>query len=61
MTWILIVVGALLTILGLVMIPLPGPGLIVLFPGVVILATGVAIWVSKRGSQRRSSGEATTP
>jgi uncharacterized membrane protein len=52
MSWILIVVGALLTIIGLVMIPLPGPGFILLFPGAVILAAGVALRMSKRLSQR---------
>lgn len=52
MSWILIVVGALLTIIGLVMIPLPGPGFILLFPGAGILAAGVALRMSQRLSRR---------
>lgn len=51
MDWILIGVGATLTIIGLVMIPLPGPGFLVLFAGAAVLAAGVAIRFSKRVSQ----------
>jgi uncharacterized membrane protein len=52
MSWILIVVGAMLTMIGLVMIPLPGPGSLLLFPGAVVLAAVVAVRMSKRLSQR---------
>ena len=52
MSWILIVVGALLTMIGLVMIPLPGPGFLLLLPGAVVLAAVVAVRMSKRLSQR---------
>ena len=45
-------VGSLLTIIGLVMIPLPGPGFLLLFPGAAILAAVVAVRMSKRLSQR---------
>lgn len=43
-------VGATLTIIGLVMIPLPGPGFLVLFAGAAILAAGVPIRISRRVS-----------
>ena len=52
MRWILIVVGALLTIIGLVMIPFPGPGFILVFPGALILAAVVVVRMSKRLSER---------
>jgi hypothetical protein len=38
---VLIIFGALLLALGVVMIPLPGPGILVAMLGVVILLVGV--------------------
>lgn len=50
--WILTGFGATLTIVGLVMIPLPGPGFLMLFAGAAILAADVAIRMFRRVSQR---------
>ena len=46
------VVGGLLTLVGLVMIPLPGPGLLLVSLGVQVLLAGLllsgVVWLSHR-------------
>jgi hypothetical protein len=55
MTWALrciFVVGGLLTLVGLIMIPLPGPGNLLVSLGVQVLVAGLLLsavaWVSRR-------------
>ena len=55
MTWALrsvFVVGGLLTLIGLVMIPLPGPGTLLVSLGVQVLVVGLLLfgvgWLSRR-------------
>jgi len=46
MTWVsrsIFVVGGLLTLLGLIMIPLPGPGGLVVTLGLQVLAVGLVV------------------
>ncbi|WP_286960726.1 MULTISPECIES: PGPGW domain-containing protein [Arsenicicoccus] len=40
MDTVLLVAGAVLLVVGIVMVPFPGPGLLVLWLGVVLLAAG---------------------
>ncbi|NHA67042.1 PGPGW domain-containing protein [Phycicoccus flavus] len=44
--------GSLLAVLGLVLVPLPGPGLLLLVPGAVLLAAGGAAQLVVRSRQR---------
>jgi glucose dehydrogenase len=55
MTWALrsiFVVGALLTLIGLIMIPLPGPGALLVSLGVQVLLAGLVVsvvaWLLRR-------------
>jgi Putative transmembrane protein (PGPGW) len=49
---VIFAVGGLLTILGLIMIPLPGPGNLFVSLGLQVLATGLFLsavgWLSRR-------------
>jgi Putative transmembrane protein (PGPGW) len=49
----LFIVGAALIVLGLIMIPLPGPGFLVISLGVPVLLSGVVVSAASR-SRRRS-------
>jgi hypothetical protein len=46
MTWVsrsIFVVGGLLTLIGLIMIPLPGPGELIVTLGLQVLAVGLVV------------------
>lgn len=51
----LLIVGSVLTVLGLVMIPLPGPGFLVLLPGLTILVVGAVAHFARAKDRPRSS------
>jgi len=46
------IVGAVLTILGLIMIPLPGPGLLIVSLGVPVLLAGVVVSAANRSRSK---------
>jgi hypothetical protein len=47
-------VGAVLTILGVILIPLPGPGLLVVSLGVLVLLAGVVLSAANRSRSNSS-------
>ena len=51
---ILVVLGAFVTVFGLIMIPLPGPGFLVLVPGLFLLVVGAALYLASRADRVRS-------
>lgn len=54
---VLALVGAVLFLIGLVMIPLPGPGYLVLTPGAaILLGVGVAWFLDRRRASRSEEG-----
>jgi len=48
------IVGALLTILGLIMIPLPGPGFLIVSLGVPVLLAGAVVLAANRSRSKSS-------
>ena len=55
MTRPLLIVGSILTVIGLVMIPLPGPGFPLLALGLVALVVGAVAHVAEARDRPRSS------
>ncbi|MBC7558943.1 MAG: hypothetical protein H7270_06190 [Dermatophilaceae bacterium] len=49
----ILIVGAVLIVLGLVMIPFPGPGLLVISLGVPVLMGGVVVSAVSRARKSR--------
>jgi len=47
-------VGAVLTVLGVIMIPLPGPGFLVVSLGVPVLLAGVVLSAANRSRSKGS-------
>ena len=45
--------GLILTILGLILIPLPGPGMLLVVPGVLLLAAAIIVRFTTGGGNRR--------
>lgn len=50
---LVLAVGGLLVVLGLALIPLPGPGFAVIVPGLVLVAVGVVLKVTGRPNPTR--------
>ena len=48
----ILIVGAALTILGLIMIPLPGPGFLIVSLGVTVLLAGVVVSAANRSRSK---------
>ncbi len=46
--WTLVLTGLVGTVLGALLVPLPGPGIAVAVVGLVVLGVGVALWLAGR-------------
>lgn len=49
------IVGALVALVGIVLIPLPGPGYPLLIPGAIVLLAGVVMHTTYRRGPRQAS------
>jgi hypothetical protein len=52
------VAGGLLVILGLIMIPLPGPGYLIVSLGLLVLVVGLVVSATAWLSRRNADGDA---
>jgi hypothetical protein len=52
-----IMLGSVILVVGLVLIPLPGPGVLLMVPGALLFAAGGVAWMASRMTSARGPAE----